>query len=189
MFNDQLFISDFTARLNTTLEYARAEVVNLRGGKPSPTLVENLAVDAYQGQSKLRLMELATINVEGASGLLIIPFDPSTIKDIEKAILTSPLSISPRTEGQKIHLKFPAVTEEQRLKFFKIVSQKIEEGRVKIRAIRDEFRKKLKQGLENKDMSEDQKFRLEKELDKITAQFNEKLTEIRIKKEKEIMEV
>lgn len=189
MFNEQNLNSEFQKKLSGAVDYVKSEVTNIRSGKTSPSLIENLMIDAYQGQSKLKLMECATITTDGPSGLLISPFDPSTIKDIEKAILASPLNISPRVQDTKIHLKFPALTEEQRLKFLKVVSSKIEEGRMRIRASRDEFRKKVRLAFDAKEISEDQKFRIEKELDNITKEYNEILEEIRLKKDNELMEV
>lgn len=189
MLNDQDFESDFKQKLEGAVLFVKNEVSSIRSGKASPSLIENLIVDTYGGESKLKLMELSTIGTDGSSGLVISPFDPATIKDIERAIMSSPLNLTPRTDGHKIHIKLPLLSEEQRLKFIKLVHSKVEEGRVRMRGTRDEFRKKLKLSLESKEISEDSKFRLEKLLDTVTKEYTEIFDEIKSKKEKELMEV
>lgn len=186
---EQSLLQDFKERLDKIIAYVKGEIFGLRSGKASPSLVENMIVETYGGQTKLRLMELATIAIEGPSGLLISPFDPSTVKDIERAILTSPLHLTPRVDGNNIHLKLPPLSEEQRKQLLKVLSQKIEDGKEKIRAARDEVRKKIKIALEEKAISEDQKFRSEKEIEKSTQEYSQKLEEMRTKKEKEILEI
>lgn len=186
MLNELLLFTEFKQKLNKAIEYIRGEIVNIRGGKPSSSLVENLIVDVYEGTAKLKLMELASIMTEGASGLLINPYDQSTIKDIEKAILVSPLHLTPRVDGHSIHIVLPLLSEEQRQKLVKIVSQKIEEGKVRLRATRDEIRRKIKTAFEAKDLAEDQKFRREKEIDKIIQDYSIILDNMEEKKTKEI---
>lgn len=189
MFNEGVFFNELKEKLNKNLEYTKQELQSIRTGKASPSLVENIIVETYGGSAKLRLAELSTITTEGPSGLLISPFDVSTIKDIEKAILTSPLNLSPRLEGKDFHIKLPALTEDQRKQFIKIISQKAEENKVKIRSARDDARKELKTSFENKSISEDQKFRIEKEIDKIIQNFNDQIENLKSRKEKELMEI
>ncbi|OGK56114.1 hypothetical protein A3J15_01835 [Candidatus Roizmanbacteria bacterium RIFCSPLOWO2_02_FULL_38_10] len=183
--NDNL--DEFRNRLEAQVDKIKEELISIRTGKSSPAMVENLIVDTYGGASKLKLLELATITTEGSSGLLIAPFDPSIIPDIEKAILSSPLNLTPRVEDKFIHMVIPNITEEQRLKLLKTVGQIIESGKVNIRFARDEIRKKIKQEFESKTLTEDDKFRKEKEIDKITQEYSLKLDGIKGKKEKEMM--
>ncbi|HLL60721.1 MAG TPA: ribosome-recycling factor [Candidatus Nitrosocosmicus sp.] len=189
MFNESQELSDFKNKLQKSVDFVRSDLQALRTGKTSPGLVENIVAETYGGSTKLSLRELATITTEGPGGLLVAPFDISTIQDIERAIRTSPLGLQPIVEGKNIHLKVPPLNEEQRKQILKIVSQKIEEGKEKLRAGRDEIRKKVKQALEGKEISEDQRFRVEKEIDKITQESNSHLEELKVKKEKEIMEI
>lgn len=189
MFNEQLLLNEFRQKLDKTVEYIKGEIVNLRGGRISSSLVENIVVETYQGQAKLKLQELASIRLEGSSSLLISPFDQTTIKDIEKALLSSQLNLMPRVDGRDIYLKFPPLSEEQRQKLVKVVSQNIEEGKERLRTARDEMRRKIKTAFENKEVSEDQKFRVEKEVDKLTQQVALRFGEMQEKKKKEIMEI
>lgn len=189
MFLDQNFKLELKQKLDDIHSSVKSELFNIRSGKASPSLVENMIVEAYEGGTKLKLMELAAISIDGPAQLLISPFDPATIKPIEKAIINSQLGTMPRTDGTKIYIKFPPLSEEQRLKFIKIVTSKIEEGRVKIRSLRDDLRKRLKLSKEKSEITEDGKFRMEKELDTLIQVSQENLEELKSKKEKELMEV
>lgn len=189
MFNETQELNEFKLRLTKLIEYVRSDLQGIRTGKTSPGLVENLIVEAYGGSTKLSLKELSTITTEGPSVLLISPFDPSTIQDIEKAILTSPLHLQPQVDGKNIRIRIPALNEEQRKQMVKVVYQKIEEGKEKTRAQRDDIRRRIKTAAESKELSEDERFRIEKDIDKLVQDSNSQIEVIREKKEKEIMEV
>src|SRR3990167_7577145 len=181
-------ISQFHASVHKVIEYLKEDLKSIRTGKSNPSLIENLLVEAYGGQSKLKLLELSTISIEGPFALSIAPYDPTTISDIEKAILKSPLGISPSVQGNRILAKIPALSQEQREKFIKIVGQKIEEKKNHIRGARDEARRKIKSQFEAKEISEDEKFREEKDIDNLTKNYMEELQGIKESKEKEIRE-
>lgn len=189
MFNEQTLISEFKRKLDSVVMRLKEDISSIKTGKASPALVESMIVATYGGTAKMKLQELATIMTEGASGLMISPYDVSTIQDIEKAVLTSPLNLTPRVDGKTIHIKIAPLSEEQRKLMLKTVSSKIEEGKVAIRHDRDETRKKVKMALENKEISEDVRFRVEKEIDKVTQEFTIMLDDIKSRKEKEMMEV
>lgn len=188
MFNQSL-ISEFKQKAEKAIELTKQEIATIRTGKASPALVENFIVNTYQGTTKLKLKQLATISTQGPFDLVISPFDPSVIKDIEKALLKSNLNLTPIIEEKNIRLKIPPLSLEQRKNFLKIIAQKIEQGREKIRLARDEIRKKIKTSSENKELSEEERFRMEKEIDKITQEINNRIEEIKNKKEKELMEI
>ena len=181
--------SDFKSSSQKVIESLKEDLKSVRTGHASPSLVENLVVDAYSGTTKLRLLELATITTEGPSALSIIPFDSSTIQDIERSILKSPLGLSPLVQGARIIIKIPPLSSEQREKFVKIIGEKVEEKKVHIRNNRDSVRRILKGMFEKKEITEDDIFRLEKEVDTITQKFMEEIQLIRERKEKEIREV
>ncbi|HLC94078.1 MAG TPA: ribosome-recycling factor [Patescibacteria group bacterium] len=189
MLSEHSLLTAFGEKLQKTIEYTRGEIMNVRSGKVSPSLIEHILVNAYQGQMKLKLMELASIAVNGPLGLLVTPFDVSTVKDVEVALAASPLGITPRVQGKTIQVALPPLSEEVRRKLLKVVAGEIEKGKMQLRAARDEARKKIKTHFEEKDLSEDQKFRLEKEVDKIAHTYAEKLEKIHEKKRVEIMEV
>ena len=182
-------ISTFNQQSSKTIASLKEDLKSIRTGRASPSLVENLNVETYGGQTKLRLLELATIITEGASSLSISPFDPSVIQDIEKAILKSPLGLTPATQGTKIIIRIPSLNTEQREKYIKVVREKVEEKKITIRNHRDDSRRIIKNSFEKKEMSEDEKYRLEKEIDTKSTKFMEEINVIKENKEKEIMEV
>jgi len=182
-------ISIFKQNSQKVIEDLKEDLKSIRTGRATPSLVENIIVEAYGGQTKLRMLELATITTEGPSALSIIPYDPSIISDLEKAILKSPLGISPSNQGNKIVLKIPSLSEEQREKFIKLVGQKVEEKKNIIRNLRDNARKSIKTSFENKETTEDEKFHQEKEIDTTIHKITEEIEKIREKKETEIREV
>ena len=182
-------VSTFNQQATKTIASLKEDLKSIRTGRASPSLVENLNVETYGGQTKLRLLELATIVTEGASSLSISPFDPSVIQDIEKAILKSPLGLTPATQGTKIIIRIPSLNTEQREKYIKVVREKVEEKKITIRNHRDDSRRIIKNSFEKKEMSEDEKYRLEKEIDTQSTKFMEEINVIKENKEKEIMEV
>ena len=184
-----LLIEQLKQQANKALNFLQEDLKTIRTGKSNPSLLENLLVETYGGQTKLKLMELATIVTEGPIALSVTPFDPSTLPDIEKAILKSSLGISPAIQGTRIIAKIPPLSQEQREKFVKLINQKAEERKNILRSYRDEARKKIKQQSESKEISEDTKFRLEKEIDTESQTLMEQLQKIREAKEKEIMEI
>jgi ribosome recycling factor len=182
-------VSAFTNQAFKTIASLKEDLKSIRTGRASPSLVENLTVETYGGQTKLRLLELATIMTEGASSISISPYDPSVIQDIEKAILKSPLGLTPATQGTRIVIRIPSLNTEQREKYIKVVGEKVEEKKVTIRNHRDDSRRTIKNAFEKKEMSEDEKYRLEKEIDSQSTKFMEEINAIKESKQKEIMEV
>ncbi len=182
-------LNELKQKIASAHDYIRSELNAIRTGKASPSFVENVSVLTYGGSTKLRILELATVTVSGPSRLVISPYDVSTVQDIEKAIHASPLHLTPRVEGKAIHIDIPPLSEEQRRDFLKVISAKVEEGKVRIRGARDDVRRQVKTAFEAKEITEDDKFRQEKEIDKITQEATLQLDEMKSKKEKEIMEV
>lgn len=180
---------DLRNTIQVVFHHLQEELKSIRTGRASPSFVENIVVEAYGGQSKLRLLELASITTEGPSALTISPFDPSTLHDIEKSILKSPLGISPIMQAGRILVKIPPLSEEQRIKLLKLINQIVEEKRNIMRNHRDNARKQVKNALSSKEITEDDKFRIEKEIDTITQERMQDIQGMKEKKEAEIMEV
>ncbi len=182
-------VTDFKNNGQKTIAQLKEELKGIRTGRSNPGMLEDLVVETYGGSAKLKLMELATISTEGAGQLAITPYDSSTTGDIEKAILKSPLGLTPSAHGGKILIKIPPLSEEQRQKITKFIHQKIEEKKVILRNHRDDSRKKVKQMFDAKDITEDQRFRIEKDIDTAIQQLNEEIQTVKEHKDKEIMEV
>jgi len=183
--------NDFAKKANFIIEKLKDELRLIRTGVVNPALIENITVETYGGQTKLKILELATITTSPPQSLVISPFDSSTIKDIEKALLQSQssLGVSPVVQNNQIFLKFPPLSTEQREKFAKLVNQIIEIARQKIRNLRDQERKSIKLSFEKKEITEDQKFKKEKEIDTQTQKINEIIEEIKTKKINEILTI
>ncbi len=160
---------------------------SIRTGRASPTLVERLHVEYYG--SATPLIQLASINVPEPRSLLIRPFDQSTLKAIERAILTSDLGLTPNNDGKSIRLNLPPLTEERRRDLVKVVHNRVEEARIAVRNIRRDSIKDLREFEEEKLISEDDRDRGEEELQKITDRFIEDVNKVGERKEKEILEV
>ncbi len=186
-------MDDFTLRFKTEIQTStdklREELKGIRTGRAHTGMVEGMIVEAYGGSTKMRLLELASITTEGNDGIVIMPFDPSTSQDIEKAILTSPLGLMPKIDGSKLTIRIPPLSEEQRLKYVKLVAQMIEDTKNTIRRQRENVRKDIKQLFDAKELTEDDKFRLEKDIDSQISDSNMELQSIKEKKEQEIMAV
>lgn len=185
----QSIYSDFKNKSQKTIEHTKGELRQIRTGQLSPAVVEDLSVTTYDGTTTLTLKELASIGTDGPTTLVIDPFEASVIQDIEKAIHTSPLGLSPSVDGKIIRIKTPPLTEEQREKFVKLANEKVEEGKIHIRGHRDEARKDIKRLEDNKDISEDDRYRAEKEIDQFTKQFTDTLEELKNRKQEDIMSV
>jgi ribosome recycling factor len=175
----------FKQESEKVIAHLTSELKSFRTGKASPSIVEEIQIEAYS-ETKLRLKEVAAITTLDSASLLVKPFDPSILNNIEKGILRTPLGITPQVQGGQIILKFPPLTEEQRQKLIKFLNQIIEEKRNIIRRIRDESRKIIKTQFEEKKITEDQRFRWESQLDEEIKNFMNTIDQIKNKKEVEL---
>lgn len=185
----QPIVQEFKTHADKAIVFLKEQLKEIRTGKANPGMIENLVVETYGGTAKLRLLEVATILSDGPMALSIVPFDASTTHDIEKAVLKSPLGISPSVQGNRILIKLPPLSEEQREKMVKLVGQHIEERKQVVRNLRDDARKKIKTSHEEKSITEDGKFRLEKEIDVAAQKYMDEMESIRDHKDQEIREV
>jgi ribosome recycling factor len=180
-------IHEAETRMKGALDSLAETLATIRTGRASPALVERLHVEYYG--SPTPLMQLASINVPEPRQLLIKPFDPSTLKNIERAILASELGLTPNNDGKVIRLNLPILTEERRRDLVKVVHSHLEESRVAVRNVRRDLIKDLRDFEKEKMISEDDLEYAEEELQKLTDKFIEQIDTAGVKKEKEIMEV
>lgn len=173
--------------MQKTLDLLDDDLAGIRTGRASPALVERLPVDYYGTNTPM--IQLASISVPEPRQLLIRPFDPASLKDIERAIMVSDLGITPNSDGKVIRLSLPQLTEERRRELVRIVHNRMEETRVKIRNIRRDLIRDLREFEKESLISEDDLERGEKELQELTDKMINKVDEIGDRKEKEIMEV
>ncbi len=180
-------LKDAETRMNGAIHALEQDLATIRTGRASPALVERLMVNYYDTPTPL--MQLATISVPEPRTLLIKPFDPSTLKNIEKAILSSDLGLTPNNDGKNIHLTLPPLTEERRRDLVKRVQARLEEARVAIRNIRRDAHNDLRDFEKEKLISEEDLKRGEVQLQRLTDRFIEEINKRGQVKEKEIMEV
>jgi len=161
------------------------ELATIRAGRATPALVEKIMVEAYE--TRMPLVELATITAPEPSQLVITPFDQTIIKNIQLAISQNKeLKLSPVVDENIIRVQIPPLTAERREEFVKQLRQRLEAGRVTMRQIRHDKRMELKRAFENNQMGEDEKFQLEKDLQELTDEFMKKIEEMGKAKEAEL---
>lgn len=177
-----------TARTNMqkAFDLLRQDFATIRTGKANAALVENIVINAYGGGAHLKILELATIHVPDHQTLVITPFDQTVIHEIEKGIADSGVGLNPIVDSNLIRISLPPLTEERRKEFVKLIHQKAENGKVMIRQMRHDAMEEIKKK-NAKTVSEDEVERLEKEVQKATDEFMEKIDTLREEKEKELM--
>jgi ribosome recycling factor len=169
------------------IEHLNVEMGKIRTGRANPVLVEGLVVDYYG--TKTPLKQIASINAPEARLLVIQPWDKGALVYIESALRESDLGFNPNNDGQVIRINIPALTEERRKELVKALNQRSEDAKISIRNIREESWKEIQEAEKEGKMSEDDKFSGKDYLQKIVDEYNEKIEEIREKKEREIMTI
>jgi len=174
-------------RMKGAVQALEEDLSGIRTGRASPALIERLHVEYYGVPTPL--IQLASISVPEPRSLLIKPFDASTLKTIERAILASDLGLTPNNDGKSIRLNLPPLTEERRRDLVKVVHNRVEEARVAARNVRRDSIRDLREFEEEKLISEDDLKKGEEELQKITERYIEEINAAGERKEKEILEV
>ncbi|OIP55796.1 ribosome recycling factor [Candidatus Kuenenbacteria bacterium CG_4_9_14_3_um_filter_39_14] len=172
--------TDFDA----AIEYLKTDLNSIRTNRAAPALLENIMVEVYG--SKMPLKQLASIQAPEPKMLTVEPWDRNIIKDVERAIQTASLGFAINNQGTFLRLIISPMTEESRQKLIKVLHDKLENARMAMRGIRDKIKEEIT-GLErNKEISEDEKYKLVEDLDEMTRQYNETVREVGEKKEEEI---
>jgi len=176
-------------RMEEVLALVKSDIASVRSGRATPAIVEDLAVVVYGGQQRLKVQELATISSPDSQTIVIDPWDKSIIGEIRKGIESANVGLSPSIDGQIIRISIPPMTSEDREKFIRVLSAKIESGRVMIRQIRGDVMRDIKTAFEDKELSEDEKFNSEKQLQGITDEYIEKIEQIGEIKKRELLQI
>jgi len=186
---DKQFLAQLKIKMQKALAVLHEDLGTIRTGRATPALVENIIISSYENTQYLKLKEMATITTDGPRMILISPFDPSVVRDIEKGISSANLGFSASVDINLIRIKIPALTAERRDEYIKLAHTKIENGRVMVRQIRHEAMNEIKRLFEAKEISEDDKKRLEKEIQTQTDEMMAEIDVMREKKEKELTEL
>jgi ribosome recycling factor len=180
-------IQDASERMGKSVEHARSEFGTVRTGRASASLLDRIEVDYYGTATPLR--QLATINVPEPRMLTIQPFDPGSIRGVEKAILESDLGLTPSNDGKLIRLPIPQLTEERRKELVKVVRHLAEEHRVAVREIRRDAMRHLKELVDSGEVGADEEHRAEGRVQELTDEHTKQIDELLKHKEAEVMEV
>ena len=167
------------------IEHFKGEASSIRTGRAVSSLVDEIFVEHYGG--KYQIKELATISIPEPKTILIQPWDKSAIDSIIKAIKNSNLGLNPISDGQGVRLVMPALTEERRKEFIKLLKQKAEDAHIAVRRIRGEIWDDVQEKEKSHIISENEKFKAKDDLQKIVDEYNHKIGEIEKKKEEELM--
>lgn len=178
-----------SSRMQQVLDLVTNDVGSIRTGRATPSLVEKLEVAVYGGQQKLKIQELATIHAPDPQTLVIEPWDKSIIGEIGKGILAANVGMNPTVDGELIRVSFPPLTTEDREKYVKLLSTKLEAGRVMIRQIRGDEMHEIRKKFEAKEITEDEKFGQEKSLQGLTDEFIGKIETMGEKKKQELLQI
>jgi ribosome recycling factor len=180
-------LKEAEARMKGAVRSLEDDLAVIRTGRASPALIERLSVEYYGNPTPL--MQLATISAPEPRLLTIRPFDPASLKDIERAILTSDLGLTPNSDGKMIRLSIPPLTEERRHELVRVVRNRAEEGRIAIRNVRRDTHNDLREFEREKIISEDELRRGENDLQDLTDRYIELINDQGQRKETEVLEV
>lgn len=178
---------DAIDKMERAVGHAQSQFSTVRTGRANPALVEKLTVDYYGAPTPLQ--QLAGFQVPEARMLVVKPHDRGSIANIEKAIRESDLGLQPSNDGIVIRLSFPALTEERRKEYVKVVKNMAEDAKVAVRNIRRDARKVLETAEKNSEISKDDLDRAEKELEKLTHDHVDLIDKALARKEQELLEV
>ncbi len=173
-------------RMGKSIDALKIELKRIRTGRASLSLLDGIRVDYYGTQTPLK--QMASLSVPESRLITIQPWDTSVIKEVEKAILKSDLGLTPSSDGKIIRITIPPLTEERRKELVKLISNICEEYKIGIRNIRRDSNDLLKSLKKDGDISEDDAFKAQEEIQKITNEYINQIEKIYQEKEKEILE-
>lgn len=180
-------LNDVRPRMDKSLEVLKGEISSIRTGRANSAIVENIVCSVYGGAQRLRVVELGTIAVSDARSIMVTPWDNSIIGEIRQGILAANVGLTPIIDGAVIRIQIPSLTQERREEYLKLLSRMLEGGKIAIRQIRHDKMNDIKKSFEEDSLSEDEKFRLEQDLQKLTDEFVDKIDETGKKKEEDLM--
>lgn len=176
-------------QMKKAFEITRQDLSSIRSGRATPALVEHIVIPAYGGSQKLKLMEMATVTTMDAKTIVIAPYDPSQVGDIEKGILEANVGLTPVVDGDLIRITIPSLSEERRKEYTKLAWTKVEGGKIMIRQARQAGIKDLKKLVEEKQISDDDQKHGEKKIQEVTDEMIAELDSMGERKEAELLQV
>jgi ribosome recycling factor len=180
-------MNEFKQACELILEKCKDDVRAMRASQATPALVENIMISVYDTLSPL--MQLASINCPDTRSIVIQPWDKSIIKNIEKSLTEADLGMNPMNDGDIIRLNMPQLTEETRKHLVKNLKDKVEDYRIRLRQERDVVRDEIQKAEKNKELTEDDRYKMYADIDNLISEYNQILKDVFEKKEAEIMKV
>ena len=179
-------IESFKQDITKCIDHVKEDLSQIRTGRANPELVEEVIINAYETSSPLK--NLATISIIDAKTINIQPWDKSILENIGKGISNANLGFSPITEGDRVLVKIPDLTEERRNEYVKVMKERIEDGRIAVRQVRQKYMKEIDEAQKG-GFSEDDADRLRDEVEKVVKKSNQDIETIRDEKEKELLTI
>ncbi len=181
--------SQTKTRLQKVIEVIKDDVATIRTGRATPSVVEHIVVSAYAGSTHMRVMELATIAATDQQTLVITPFDSTIIQEISKGIQDANVGFNPIVDGQIIRISIPPLTQDRREELIKSMRHKLENGKIMVRQVRHESMEDVKKQHTDKKITDDDKSRLDKEIQKIIDEHTSLIESIGKLKEEELLQL
>lgn len=179
--------NQISSKMQKVVDSVVSDISGIRTGRATPSLVENIMVPAYGGTQMMRVLEVASITAPDTSMLVISPWDKSIIGDIRKGILEANMGMNPSIDGEVIRISFPPLTTEDREKYVKLLSGKLENGKVLIRSVRADEMHEIKKRFEGKEITEDDKKDDEAKLQALTDSYIGKIETVGEAKKQELL--
>lgn len=176
-------------RMQQVLNLITTDISSIRTGRATSSLIETLELSVYGGTQRLKLQELASITTPDPQMIVVDPWDKSIIGEIRQGIQAANIGMNPSIDGEIIRISMPPLTTEDREKYVKLLSTKLENGRIMIRQIRGDEMHEIKKKFEAKEITEDDKFGQEKKLQEITDEFVEKIDSAGEAKKLDLMQI
>jgi len=180
-------LSDFKKDFSDVITFLKNDIAQLRTGRASTAMVENILVEAYGARQPIK--GVGTITVADSKSLTIEPWDKGMLAAVEKGIRDSGIGVNPVNDGRLIRVILPDLTSERRNELVKVLHQKLEQARISIRKVREEVRELIDEEEKDKAISEDEKHRLQEDLEKMVKEYNEEVKKVGESKEAEITTV
>jgi len=184
---ENIDLTDAESRMRGAVESVRREFGSIRTGRANPAILDRIEVEAYG--TRMTLRSVANIGAPEPRLLTVTPFDPNSLKDIERAISTSDVGLNPQNDGKILRLPIPELTEERRRELIRLARSMSEEGRVAVRNVRRDEMRDVHELRKMGEVSEDDEHRAETELQKLTDAYVKRIDAALSEKEAELLEV
>lgn len=182
-------VSEMRQKMQKALMVLQEDLSTVRTGRAMPSLVENVVVSVYAGAQRLKIKELTTISASDPQTLVLQPFDPSIAGEIQKGIMEANVGLTPSSDGNIIRISIPPLSQERRVELIKLMKQKLESGKIAIRSVRQDARNIVRKQHNDKEISEEQMYRLDQDIQKITDEIILAVDEMGRKKEAELLQI